>query len=136
MNARSRLAFLLLIVSQAAHSVEEYVFQLYQVFEPTRVVIHLVSDDLPTGFALVNTAIVLFGLWCYVARIRPGKPSARVWAWAWIVLEMGNALGHGGVALARGGYFPGVVTAPLLLIVSTYLALAMRHDTRPSGEAV
>ena len=47
----SQLAFLLLVVAQAAHSVEEYVTRLYADFAPARFVSTLVSDDPATGFA-------------------------------------------------------------------------------------
>ena len=118
--------FLALILTQAAHSIEEYVFRLYDVFAPTRYIISLVSSDLATGFAVANTAIVLFGVWCYLARVRPEHPSASGWMGFWILLEAGNGLGHIVITLARGAYFPGVVTAPVLLGLSIYLSLRMK----------
>ncbi len=130
MNARSRFAFLALILVQAAHSIEEYAFRLYDVFAPARFISSLVSDDLATGFAIANSALVLFGLWCYAMRVRPQHPSARVWAWPWIAVELANGIGHPAMALARGGYFPGVVTAPGLLLVSLYTAFQMMQPVR------
>jgi hypothetical protein len=55
MSPRSRWAFLALILAQAAHSIEEYLFRLFDVFAPARFVSRLVSNDLAVGFALVNT---------------------------------------------------------------------------------
>ena len=115
-------AFLAVVVAQAAHSIEEYAFRLFDVFAPARFVSGLVSRDLAVGFAVANAAIVGLGLWCWLARVRPGHPSARGWAWSWTVLEGGNGIGHTLLALARGGYFPGVATAPLLLGSSLFLA--------------
>ena len=84
MTLQSRRAFLVLILAQAAHSTEEYVFRLFDVFAPARFVSSLLSDDLAVGFALVNAGPVLFGLWCYVARVRPaGHSSGTVFAWLW-----------------------------------------------------
>lgn len=128
MNPRSRSVFLALILAQAAHSVEEYVFRLYDVFAPARFISSLFSDDLATGFAIFNVALVLFGLLCYVASVRPGRPAARALAWLWILIELGNGIGHPAIALARGAYFPGVLTAPVLLALSIYLALRMTRD--------
>jgi hypothetical protein len=126
MSPQSRWAFLALILAQAAHSTEEYVFRLFDVFAPARVVSGLlVSNDLAVGFALVNAGLVLFGLWCYLARVRPGHPSGRVFAWFWTGLELANGIGHSALALSRGGYFPGVATAPVLLGVSAYLAVKL-----------
>lgn len=125
MNSRSRFAFLLLILAQAAHSVEEYAFRLYDVFGPARFISGLLSDDLSSGFVIFNTTLVLFGLWCYLARVRTGNRSAKGWVWLWILLELGNGLGHTVIALARSAYFPGVITAPVLLGLSIYLAMQM-----------
>ena len=125
MSPRSRWAFLVLILAQAAHSTEEYVFRLFDVFAPARFVSSLVSDDLALGFALVSVGLVLFGLWCYAARVRPGHSSGAVFAWLWTVLELGNGIGHTALALSQCGYFPGVATAPVLLAVSTYLAVTL-----------
>ena len=94
-------------------------------FAPARFVSSLVTDDLAVGFALVNAGLVLCGLWCYAARVRPGHSSGPVFAWLWTVLEFGNGIGHAALALSQGGYFPGAATAPVLLAVSTYLAVTL-----------
>ena len=125
MDSRTRLAFLILVLAQAAHSVEEYVFELYDVFGPARFVSGVVNDDLPTGFAVVNIGLVALGIWCYFARVRPAHVSARWWIWPWVVLEGANGVGHPVIALVRGEYFPGVLTAPLLLATSLYLGIRL-----------
>ena len=130
MTRQSRWAFLALIVTQAAHSIEEYVFRLYDVFAPARFVSGLVSTNLGVGFAVANVALVLFGLWCYFARVRPGHPSAAAFAWFWTLLELANGIGHNALALARGEYVPGVATAPALLGVSAYLAFRLSTPSR------
>ena len=38
MDRTTRLAFLLVILAQAAHSIEEYAFRLYDLFPPARFV--------------------------------------------------------------------------------------------------
>jgi hypothetical protein len=129
MDSRSRTTFLLLIVAQAAHSIEEYVFRLYDVFMPARVISGLVSDNLAVGFAVFNISLVAFGVWCYLARVRPAHPSARQWMWPWVIVETSNGIVHPAVALWRGEYFPGVATAPVLLVLALYLgAQLMRRD--------
>jgi hypothetical protein len=122
MDSRGRAAFALLIAAQAAHSIEEYVFRLFDVFGPARFVSGLVSSNLAAGFAVVNAGIVLVGVWCYAARIRPGHPSARSIAWFLAVLEFANGTSHTMLAVSRGGYFPGAYTAPFLIGISLYLA--------------
>lgn len=129
-----RAVFLWLIVAQAAHSVEEYVFRLYDVLAPARFISALVSDDLARGFAIANALLVLAGVLCYVWSVRPRRPSARAVAWFWSLLELGNGLGHSAFAVARLGYFPGVATAPALLGLSGYLLrLLGRTGTPPRG---
>jgi hypothetical protein len=125
MDTRGRTAFLILIAAQAAHSIEEYAFRLYDVFGPARFLSGLISDDLATGFAIGNMALVAFGICCYVAFVRPGHGAARGVAWFWTLLEFGNGIGHSVLALSQGDYFPGVGTAPLLLGVSSYLSIRL-----------
>ena len=136
MDSRSRFAFLILVVVQAMHSVEEYVFKLYDVFAPARFVSRVVSDDLPTGFAVLNIGLVALGIWCYLARVRPAHVSARSWVWPWVVVEGANGIAHSVIALERGEYFPGVLTAPLLLATSLYLGIRLMRtgaDAHPTS---
>ena len=132
MDSRGRAAFGLLILVQAAHSLEEYVFRLFDVFGPARFVSGLFSGNPATGFAIANTGIVLFGLWCYLARVRAPHPSARAFAWFWTCVEFGNGVGHVILSILRGGYFPGVGTAPLLIAGSAYLGSKLMRLTRLS----
>lgn len=127
-DARTRTAFLLLVAAQAAHSIEEAAGGLYEVFAPTRWLSGIVSDDPATGFVILNLAIVLFGLWCWAVPIRRHWPVARSLAWGWVVVEICNAINHAGIALARGGYFPGVITAPLLIIAAGWLAACLKSS--------
>jgi len=70
-------AFLLLILAQAAHSIEQRAAGLYEVFAPARFLSELVSGDLGVGFAVVNAALVTFGLWCWWFPVRSGWRSWR-----------------------------------------------------------
>jgi hypothetical protein len=132
MDSRSRAAFALLILAQAAHSLEEYRYRLFDVFGPARFVAGLFSSNTALGFALGNIGIVLFGVWCYAARVRSAHPSERVYAWFWTCLELANGLGHIALSISRGGYFPGVATAPLLIVASSYLGARLMRVGRVS----
>ena len=122
METTTRTAFLALIAVQAAHSTEEYVFVLYDVFAPARFASELVSTNPALGFAILNAAIVAFGAWCYFARVRPGRASAPGWMWLWVFVSLGNGVVHSAMAILRGGYFPGVATAPILFVLAAFLA--------------
>jgi hypothetical protein len=127
---KTQSAFLLLILAQAAHSIEEYVFHLFDVLAPARFLSELISADLAFGFAVLNIALVGFGLWCWLYPARRGWPSARPIMWAWCALELANGIGHLLLALSVRGYFPGLATAPLLLIAAIATAIPLRR--RPS----
>lgn len=132
MSRRSQLLFLLLASLQALHSVEEYATGLYDVLAPARFLSGLVSDDRALGFAVINAALVAFAFWCYFFPIRRARHGARALAWFWVALELANGAGHLGLAVSAGGYFPGALTAPLLLAVSLWLAISL---SSPVGHA-
>ena len=124
MDSRSRSLFLALIFAQAIHSVEEYAFRLYDVLAPAQYVSGLFGIDRQIGFAVANSALVLFGLWCWGARVRVGR--GRGLAWLWTLVEIVNGCGHILLAIWAGGYFPGLATAPLLLGLGAWMALRLR----------
>lgn len=121
MARRIELAFLALILAQTAHSIEEYVTRLYDVFPPARFVSSLFSEDLRTGFVIANALLIAFGVLCWLIPVRRGWPTGHAVAWFWAILELANGTIHSGLALLRGGYFPGVFTAPLLLASGAWL---------------
>jgi len=136
MSDRRRAAFGLLIAAQAAHSVEEYVTRMYDVFAPAEFVSRLFSSNLQIGFAIFNGVLVLFGIWCYVARVRTAHPNERAYAWFWTVLEAGNGAGHLLLSLVTRSYFPGVATAPVLLALAYYLGAGLVGPRENRHEAV
>ncbi len=121
-------AFLALVVAQAAHSVEEYAFRLYDVFPPARFVSALISQDRQRGFVIFNVVLVAFGLWCFLVPVRRRWPSATAFMSLWIGIELVNGIGHPLWSLVQRGYTPGVATAPLLLVLA--LTLARRLGVR------
>jgi len=135
MDRRSQIAFLALVAAQAAHSIEEHTFALYEVFPVARFASTLFSSDLAVGFAVLNSLLVAFGVWCYVVPVRLGWRSARVLAWVWVAIEFGNGVAHPALALRAGGYFPGVATAPLLLVLAIVLAALLSRTRAPKSAA-
>jgi hypothetical protein len=110
--------------------VEEYVTRLFEVFAPARFVSGLVSEDLALGFAAVNAAFVGVGAWCYVGPVRAGGGAGRIAAAVWIVIELANGIGHLGFAAASGAYFPGSLTAVLLVVTAACLVFSLLTDSR------
>jgi hypothetical protein len=123
LERRERFVFLCLILTQVAHSIEEYATRLYAVFPPARFVSSLISHNLAVGFLFANVALVTFGLWCWAVPVRFHWPVAKAIVWFWTLLELGNGIGHLFLALSQRGYFPGVATAPFLLFFAGWLVV-------------
>jgi hypothetical protein len=128
---RTEGTFLALVAVQGMHSVEEYVGRLWEVFPPARFVTGLVSDNRQAGFVIINVGLFIFGVWCFLWPVRRRWPSAKTFIGGWIVLEMVNGIGHPLWSLREGSYTPGVLTAPILLI----LALALLIQQKPNRAA-
>ena len=128
--------FLFLILAQGAHSIEEYVTRLYEVFAPARFVSGLASNNLALGFIVVNAALVTFGLWSWAVPVRSSWHAARGLVWFWTILELGNGIGHSALALSRRGYFPGVATAPLLLVFAAWMAVLQTRQRNVAGPPI
>ena len=130
-TTRIRATFLALVLAQTAHSVEEYLGRLWESFPPAAFVTGLIAGDREVGFLVLNSALVLFGLWCFTVPVRRAWPSAAGLMRLWVVIEMINGIGHPMWTLARRSYTPGVLTAPLLLVLACYLALQLRRARSP-----
>jgi hypothetical protein len=112
------------------HSLEEYRFRLFDRLAPARAVSELIGLDRATGFAVVNTALVLFGLWCWAWPLQRRWRRAAAFAWGWALVEIANGTAHIGLAVLARGYFPGLFTAPLLLAAG-FILIARLHTGRP-----
>ena len=123
---RVQAGFGALVLAQATHSVEEYLGRLWESFPPARAVSGLIFRNLELGFLAFNLALVGFGVWCFLGPVRREWPSAVPLAWGWVAIETINGIGHPLWSLRQGGYTPGVVTAPVLLILALHLARQLR----------
>lgn len=128
--SRSATTFLALVVVQAAHSVEEYLGQLWDVFPPAYFVTGLISADRRLGFIIFNVALVAFGVWCFFWPVRRHWPSAHVVFGFWIVIELINGIGHPLWSIEERAYTPGVITAPMLLILALALLWQRKNEVK------
>jgi hypothetical protein len=132
-TTRVQPAFAGLILAQTAHSIEEYAGRLWESFPPARFVSGLISSDLERNFLLLNATLIAFGIWCLLWPVRRGWPVARTLAWIWVTIEVLNGAGHTFWSLLRGGYTPGVGTAPVLLLLAGYLGYRLGQEDAPSA---
>jgi hypothetical protein len=120
--ARLQFTFLLLVIVQSLHSVEEYVRRMDEEFPPARLVSGLISQNLERGLVIFNVAFIFFGLWCFWWPIRNYWQSAALLVWIWVGIELVNGVGHPLWSLLVHRYTPGAATAPVLLALAGYLA--------------
>ena len=121
MDPKIKMAFLILVFVQGLHSIEEYMGKLWQSFPPAKIICSLVSDDLVTGFLVINIGLFVFGIWSWICPIRKNYTYARTLIWFWIVLELINGIGHPVWTLMQKSYTPGILTAPILFFMAIYL---------------
>lgn len=136
MTRPGRIAFLALILAQAAHSIEEYSNRLYDVLAPARFVSGLFSSDLRVGFIIFNVLLVAFGLGCFFGPIRRGARTAMGLAWFWVGLEFLNGCAHITWAASAGAYRPGLATAPLLVTIALILGWQLQRHSLASHSAL
>lgn len=131
----SRIAgtFGALVAVQAAHTVEEYAGRLWESFPPAAYLTGLVSSDREAGFLVINVVLVAFGVWCFFWPVRQRWPVARAIGWLWIAIEVVNGIGHPVWSLRQGAYTPGVLTAPILLVLALYLAMQLLREPRTAA---
>jgi hypothetical protein len=122
MYRRIRIFFLLLVIFQGLHSVEEYYGRLWEVFPPARFLCSLVSSNLRSGFLVINIGLFIFGLFCWVITTRQRIINFKGLIWFWVAIELINGIGHPVWSIIEKSYEPGLLTAPFLLLISIYIS--------------
>lgn len=118
---KTSMAYLLIVLSQGLHSLEEYTGRLWENFPPATFLCSLISDDLRTGFLIINIGLFVLGFAFWFFIVRHNYSYSNVIVWVWIGIEMINGVGHPIWSLMQKAYTPGLLTAPLLLLLSIYL---------------
>jgi|SRR5688572_26891159 len=131
--SRIQTTFAALVLVQGAHSIEESIGRLWESFPPATFLTGLFSSDRALAFVVLNFVLVAFGLWCLLWPVRRGWPVATGLLWLWVAIEMINGVAHPLWSLRQGGYTPGVITAPILLVLALYLAAQLRKATSPAS---
>lgn len=63
-----------------------------EVVPSARMLSGLVSDDLKTGFVIINAGLFVFGLWCVLFAVRKDHAVAAALIWFWIIIEIINSV--------------------------------------------
>ncbi len=133
LSNKIREAFLAIVVLQAVHSVEEFVFRLYEVFPP---MVYLYRDSphlARPAFIAFNVLLLIAGLACLFYWVWPGRQGARTVVWVWTAGEAFNAAAHSVWAIATQRYNPGLVTGLAFVPVLVYMTYLLRRGPAPKG---
>lgn len=111
---------LLTIALQTAHFLEELSTGFYVRFP------ELVGVDPMTRefFVAFNAAWILLWL-AALAVVKKAPFLAGTLLWFLAIAAIGNAVAHPAAALFVGGYFPGLVTAPVLGVAGLFFAASL-----------
>ena len=125
-------AFSALIATQAAHSFEECYFELWRVYPPARELAGIFGSSLSISFAVLNAVLVTLMVVSLVAFNQRGRFVIPL-AILWLVVELINGTNHIAQWYLTGSYFPGVYTAPLLLLFACITGIHVYRQTRAAG---
>ena len=130
MSRAVSISFLILVIVQGLHSIEEYIGELWTNLPPATFLCGLISDDLEIGFLVINIGLFVFGILGWLFLVRNNHSFAKVVIGFWLVIEIVNGIGHPVWAIYNGRYEPGVITAPILFVVAVFLILQLRKIPR------
>lgn len=110
---------------QSVHFAEEAATGFHQRF-PTLFGL----PELPFSFFVVFN-LTWIGIWvASVPGLRSARPAAFFAAWFLAIAGMLNGIAHPLLAVAAGGYFPGLASSPLIGGVGAWLWLRLRGATQ------
>lgn len=134
-NVPERLAaaksLALAVVVQGVHFTEEAVTGF-----PERLGALLSIPAMPMAFFIVFN-VTWLGIWVVsVPGLRLAWPAAFFAAWFLAIAGMFNGIAHPLLAIAAGGYFPGLLSSPLIAGAGIWLWLKLRRATssNPTSE--
>ncbi len=117
---------ILAIVCQLLHFAEEAGGELNRRF-PEFFGLDPIAMD---SFVSVN--LVAFAVWVFSVPALMARASAALFPlWFLAVASVSNALLHPALAIATGGYFPGVLTSPVVGVAGFLLLCGLARITRP-----
>ena len=122
-------AITLALVIQSIHFTEETVTGFHERFPA---VFGLPAMPLSI-FVVFNLAWI--GIWiASVPGLRSGRALAFFAAWFLAIAGMINGIAHPLLAINAGGYFPGLLSSPVIGAVGVLLSLRLRRATRPKDD--
>src|SRR5260370_27784647 len=94
MNGNIPAVFLLLIILQAIHAAEEFIFRIFERFPPMRFLYQNAPYLAKPAFAIFNTVLVLVGMGCFYYWVQPARNGVRVVVWLLVIIQPLNVVSH------------------------------------------
>ena len=116
--------------AQTLHFAEEWAAGF-----PERLGVLLGPPAMSNAFFLVFNLVWLVVWAVSIPALRAGRPLAFFAAWFLAVAAMLNAVAHPLLALAGGGYFPGLMSSPLIGVAGLWLWRRLERASRPRAGA-
>ncbi len=129
MNKQIKTAFLAMISLQTVHSIEEFIFKIYEVSPQMQLVFQHAPDLAKPAFVASNLLLNLFGFICFFYWVRPARQAARRIIWLWVGIQLATVAGHFIWAMKARGYHPGLVTLPLFVPLIIYVVYRLRRGS-------
>ena len=86
--------------------------------------------------SFVSVNLVALAVWVLCVPALTARVSAALFPlWFLAVASVSNALLHPALAIAAGGYFPGVLTSPVVGVAGLFLLRGLARITGPGGSA-
>lgn len=123
---RTTMLFVAGVSLQALHFAEEYATRFFERFPP------VLGEPpwSPSFFIIFN--VFWLAIWILAAfGLQAGYRAAFFPVWFFAIAAIVNGIAHPLLALRAGGYFPGLLTSPLLAIVGVWLWLRLVTVTSP-----
>ena len=118
----------LAVVVQSVHFAEEAATGFHERFPAL-----LGLPGMPLAFFVVFN-LTWLGIWVASAPgLRSARKAAFFAAWFLAIAGMVNAIAHPLLAIAEGGYFPGLISSPFIGGASAWLWLRLRRATHRLG---
>ena len=125
MRRKLSWVFLMLILFQGMHSIEEYIGELWEVFPPATWLCGQISEDLRLSFLIINSGLFLFGVISWLLVHFHDGSLVKTLIWFWIILGGLNGMGHVVWTISSKSYTPGLITAMAMIALVIVLFKSM-----------
>ena len=119
--------FMIGLAAQCLHFMEEFVTRFQDRF-PSLLGLPTWSEDFFVVFNLISLSVWILS----AIGLQRGYKFALFPVWFFAIAAIANGIGHPVFAVIASGYFPGLITSPVLAVVGVLLWFRLQALTRSS----